>query len=236
VIDHDDATPVRRPRWGRRLAAVGVALALFSPWWAPPLLIRMDFFRVRHVEVRNGRFTPTDEVRALLAIDTTFSIWEDLEPLRERVVTHEQVRDARIARRFPATLVVRLDEYQPVALVPTPRGLEAYDATGRALPLDPSRTPVDAPLVPRPDTALFRFLGEMKGFMRDVYGRLNEARRVDRGTFSLDLVGFTVLVRPDFGVEGLARISSVEDELASRRMRLKELDFRYPDQVIARIQ
>jgi hypothetical protein len=95
---------------------------------------------------------------------------------------------------------------------------------------------VDAPLVPRPDTALFRFLGEMKGFMRDVYGRLNEARRVDRGTFSLDLVGFTVLVRPDFGVEGLARISSVEDELASRRMRLKELDFRYHDQVIARIQ
>jgi hypothetical protein len=236
MTGHDEAPVTRRPRWGRRFAAIGILLALVSPWWAPPLLKRMDFFRVRHVEVRGGRFTPAGEVRALLAIDTTFSIWEDLEPLRQRVLEHDQVRDAQVARRFPATLVVRLEEFQPVALVPTSSGMKAYDATGRALPLDPSRTPVDVPIVPRQDTALFRFLGDVRELAQGVYARVNEARRVGRDVFALDLVGFTVLVQPDFGAERLARISSVEAELASRRVRLKELDFRYHDQVIARIQ
>jgi cell division protein FtsQ len=234
--DDDGGVRTRRPRWGRRLAAVGVLLALVSPWWAPPALRRLAFFRVRHVEVRDARFTPAEEVRTLLAIDTTFSIWEDLEPLRQRVVEHPQVRNARIARWFPSTLVVRLEEFQPVALVPTRDGMKAYDATGRVLPLDPSRTPVDAPLVSRPDTTLFRLLGEMQQVARDTYARLNEARRISRDVVLLDLVDFTVLVQPDIGVERLAQISSVEAELDSRRMRLRELDFRYTDQVIARIQ
>ena len=232
-----EAAPARRrPRWGRRFAAVGVLLALVSPWWGPPLFRRMEFFQVRHVEVRDARFTPAEEVRALLAIDTTCSIWDDLEPLRERVATHPQVSAVRISRRFPSTLVVRLEEYLPVALVPSGAGLRAWDATGRALPLDPSRTPVDLPLVPRADTAILRLLGDMQSGAPDVYARLNEVRRLARDELELDFVVFTARVRPDIGVKELARISSVEAELAARRVRARELDFRYRDQVIARIQ
>lgn len=226
----------RKPRWGRRIAAVVVLLALVSPWWAPPIMRRMDFFRVRQVEVRGGRYTPAEEVRALLAIDTTFSIWNPLDSLEARVATHAQVSSATISRRFPATLVVRIEEHEPVALVPGSGGMKAYDATGRALPLDPSRTPVDVPIVPRADTTLFRLLGDIRQAARDVFARVNEVRRVSRNVVSLDLVDFTVLVSPAIGVERLQQVSSVEAELASRRVRLRELDFRYRDQVIARIQ
>ena len=230
----DEAPPTRRPRWGRRIAAVAILLAMTSPLWARPILSRMEFFRVRRVEVRGARFTPAAEVRRRLAIDTTFSIWNDLDPLEQRVAEHPQLSGVTIARRFPSTLVVRIEEHQPVALIPGRAGLQAYDASGRALPLDPSRTPVDVPLLPRADTTLLRFLGQLQAVNRELFARVNEARRAGRDEIVLDLVNFSVRLRPDLGVERLARISSVEAELAQRRSRPRELDFRFRDQVIAR--
>jgi cell division protein FtsQ len=235
MTDEEEAVPsVRRPRWGRRIAAVAILIGITSPFWARPLLSRMEFFRVRRIEVRNARFTPPEEIRKRIGIDTTFSIWNDMEPLKRRVAEHKQVSQVRISRRFPSTLVVTVDEHQPVALVPGRNGLQAFDATGRALPLDPSRTPVDVPVLQRADTTVLRFLAQLQAMDRDLFARVNEVRRVSRDEVLLDLVNFSVRVRPDIGIERLAQISSVETELAKRHARPRELDFRFRDQVIAR--
>jgi cell division septal protein FtsQ len=209
-------------------------MVLTGPLWMPPILSRMDFFRVRRVEVRGARFTPPEEIHRRLDIDTTFSIWNDVDPLKQRVAEHPQLSDVRISRRFPSTLVVSVEEHQPVALVPSRNGLRAFDATGRALPLDPSLTPVDVPLTPRADTTVLRFLGQLQAVQGDLFARVNEARRAGRDELTLDLVSFTVRLRPDIGVERLAQISSVEAELAKRQSRPRELDFRFRDQVIVR--
>lgn len=235
MTDEDETVPtVRRPRWGRRIAAVAILISITSPLWARPLLSRMEFFRVRRIEVRNARFTPPEEIRKRLGIDTTFSIWNDMEPLKRRVAEHKQVSQVRISRRFPSTLVVTVEEHQPVALVPGRNGLQAFDATGRALPLDPSRTPVDVPVLQRADTTVLRFLAQLQAMDRGLFARVNEVRRVSRDEVLLDLVNFSVRVRPDIGIERLAQISSVESDLATRHARPRELDFRFRDQVIAR--
>ena len=235
MSDEEETAPVRRkPRWGRRIAAIAMLFAITGSFWAPPLLSHMEFFRVRRVEVRGARFTPPDDIRRLLKIDTTFSIWNDLEPLQERAAAHKQVSGVHISRRFPSTLIVSVEEHQPVALVQSSNGLRAYDAAGRGLPLDPSRTPVDVPVMVRADTAMFRFLGELQSKQRDLFARVNEIRRNGRDDLVLDLVSISVRVRPDISVERLAQISSVETYLAQRRPR--ELDFRFRDQVIARFQ
>jgi cell division protein FtsQ len=236
MIVEPEVAEERRPRWGRRIGAVVIVVMFSSPLWARPLLSRMEFFRVRRVEVRDARFTPPEEIRRRLAVDTTFSIWGDLDPLRERVANHPQVGNVRIARRFPSTLVVSVEEHQPVALVPGREGLQAYDATGRALPLDPSRTPVDVPLVQRVDTTIFRFLGQLQALQRDLFARVNEVRREGRHELVLDLVSVSLRVRADIGMERLLQVSSVEAELARRQSRARELDFRFRDQVIARFQ
>jgi cell division protein FtsQ len=131
---------------------------------------------------------------------------------------------------------VSVEEHQPVALVPGREGLQAYDATGRALPLDPSRTPVDVPLVQRVDTTIFRFLGQLQALQRDLFARVNEVRREGRHELVLDLVSVSLRVRTDIGMERLLQVSSVEAELARRQSRARELDFRFRDQVIARFQ
>ena len=81
---------------------------------------------------------------------------------------------------------------------------------------------------------LLRFLGQLQAVHRELFARVNEVRRAGRDEIVLDLVSFSVRLRPDLGVERLARISSVEAELAKRQSRPRELDFRFRDQVIAR--
>ena len=85
MSDEEETAPApRKPRWGRRIAAIALLFAVTGSFWAPPLLSRMEFFRVRRVEVRGARYTPPDDIRRRLQIDTTFSIWGDLEPLQKR--------------------------------------------------------------------------------------------------------------------------------------------------------
>ena len=238
----DPAAPARARRWW--LIPAGIALAAFfvllSPFWAPLLLKRLAFFRVRTVEIVGARYVLPAELLERLKVDTLDSVWDAKGPLEARVKSHPLVRDVEIARRLPGTLVVRLQEHVPVALVATTNGFKAYDARGVALPIDPTAADVDAPILARPDTALLRLLGSARTEQPDLYGRVSEIRRERAGPGETDLVFMldSLPVRAPSGVtlSRLAEVELVEQDLARRRLRAIELDLRYRDQVIARLQ
>jgi cell division protein FtsQ len=104
------------------------------------------------------------------------------------------------------------------------------------MPLDPSRTPVDLPVLARRDTALLRLLAEIRVHDPAFFARVSEARRAGRDELVLELVTVPVRVRPDVSLDRLAQISSVERDLVRRGVRAVELDLRFRDQVIARFQ
>jgi cell division protein FtsQ len=235
VTDETGIDP-RPHRWRRRLIVAAGLIVVAGYWWAPPILRRMDFFRVRHVDVRGYRFSAPSSIVARLRIDTTFSIWNDLAPLQERLRADRQIADVRISRRLPATLVVTVVENDPVAFVPSTNGFRAYDARARLLPLDPTRTPVDLPIVPRADTMLLRLLGEVKAAHPALFARVSELRRVGRDELVMELVSIPVRMMSDVSVDRLSQISLVERDLERRRARVSELDLRFRDQVIARLQ
>lgn len=210
------------------LAAVGIWT---MPWWGRDLA----FFRVQEVEVRGTRFARPADIAARLKVDTMRSIWGEFDSLRVRVEAHPQVRSARLTRRLPSTIVVTVEENLPVALVPGPSGFKVYDDSGRALPLDPARWGVDLPIVPRADTAVFRLLGDMRAEWPEYYARVSEARRVGADEVYLQLVDVGVRAMLDLSAERLLQLSSVEADLAKRRLRPVELDLRYKDLVIARL-
>lgn len=226
------ASPRRlRLRW-YLLAVVLASIAIGTmPWWGHDLA----FFRVQQVEVRGTRFARPSDVAARLKVDTTFSIWGDFDSLVVRAEGHPQVRSARITRRLPSTLVVTVEENLPIALVPGPGGFKVYDDSGHTLPLDPARWGVDLPIVPRADTALFRLLGEMKAEWPEYYARVSEARRVGQDEVYLQLVDVGLRAMLDLSADRLLQLSSVEADLAKRRLRAVELDLRYKDLVIARL-
>jgi cell division protein FtsQ len=228
----------RRGRRWRRVALLATALAVVAtvPWWGPRVLAEMAFFRLRRVQVVGARYVRADSIVALLGVDTTRSLWDDTDELARRVRTHPQVSDVDIARRVPGTLLVTITERVPVAFVPSARGLEPLDAGGRALPIDPSRVNVDLPVLARRDTAVLRLLGELRERAPQLYERVSAARRVGRGEILLEIGAVSVRAMDDVTVDRLADILPVEADLARRQARATELDLRYRDQVIARVQ
>ncbi len=236
IGDHEPGPEA--PRWRKRLRRVGqLALAgalLSAPWWGRAILREMDFFRVRRVVIEGARYAAPDEIVSRLRVDTTASIWDDVSPLVARVREHPQVRDVRIGRRLPGTLVVRVTENPPVALVSTARGLVVTDASGEALPVDPTRTDVDLPVLASRDTLLLRLLGELRAEVPALFARVSEARRGSRGDVILVLPEHRVLARADVSVARLADLLPVELDLARRGRTVEELDLRFRDQVVAR--
>ncbi len=230
-------TKPRRPRWQVVVGIVLVLAILVSPLWGPKLLRQFAFFRVRKVEILGARYTPANEVLDRLHVDTLRSVWDPLGPLVQRVQTHPQVERVVVTRKLPGTLVVELTERRPVALVPTRDGLRAVDEHGRALPLDPSRTPVDAPVVtgaPR-DTAVYHLLGAMLRDAPRLYARISSITRTGNDEILLRVANLDVRAMTSVTLARLSDIEPVERDLAQRQLRPVELDLRYRDQVIARL-
>jgi cell division septal protein FtsQ len=246
---------LHKPGWKMLGGIFLVAVIMAAAWGVRSAARQMAFFRVRSVEVRGIRYLQPNEVLSRLKVDTLMSLWDDLEPLRERVRHHPQVTGVTITRRLPGTLVVTIQENQPVALIQSSAGLVPYDSVGHVLPIDPARIKLDLPIVATSDPVLLKLVGAIRYTVPRVFSRIEEVRRTGRDEILLTLSrsdakraratgdttasnGGTVRVRIPLGlsVERLADIFPVENDLARRQVHVGELDLRYRDQVIARLQ
>jgi cell division protein FtsQ len=243
-----------RPGWKILGALLLIGVIMAGAWGSRAAARQMAFFRVRAVEIRGVRYIQPSEVVSRLRIDTVASLWDDLEPYRQRIMRHPQVSDVSITRRMPGTLVVTIRENLPVALVQTSTGLLPYDSLGKQLPIDPARMNLDLPIVATTDPVLLKFVGAIRAAEPRVFARIQEVRRTGRDEILLTLsqdarvTGVagniaapgrqTLRVRVPVGlsVERLADIFPVETDLARRQVQAGELDLRYRDQVIARLQ
>jgi cell division protein FtsQ len=226
----------RVPRWVTPLVISGAVFCLLlSPIWAPLLMRHMAFFRVRRVEVVGARFIEPREVLLRLNVDTLASVWDSPNRLEARVAEHPLVREVEVGRKLPGTLVVRVVEHAPVALVPTANGFRAYDERGIQLPIDPATADVDAPILARPEGPLLRLLGAARTMAPDLFNRVSEMRRDGAGDLIIVLDSLPVRALANVTLQQLADLELVESDLARRRLRATELDLRYRDQVIARL-
>jgi cell division protein FtsQ len=226
----------RRPPYLRIGVAIAVvALLVALPWIGPRMLTSLAFFRVRKVEIRGATYISAAEVLRRLRLDSTASVFDDQAPLLERLRTHPQVREVEIDRRLPGTLIVRVRENMPVALVPVAKGFAVLDGQGKQLPIDPSATALDLPILASRDTALARLLAELRASYPSLFARVSEIRREGRNELVVRLPGARVRALSDVTVDRLAEVTPVEADLARRHLRVAELDLRYRDQVIARL-
>lgn len=218
--------------------ATAAVIVVTSGLWLPALLRPLDFFHVRRVMVRGVRYLDGRALVRQMQIDTTVSIWDGLAPYEARVAAHPQVRSVRLSRRLPSTVVVTIEETVPVALVPAPSGggLRAYDEDARSLPLDPTRIDVDLPILSRVDTTLLRLLADLRRLDPAMYARVSEVERTGRDEAIVFLSSLPVRVRSSLPAERFAELRAVEEDLARRGANVVELDLRFRDRVIVRVQ
>ena len=236
--DGDDAF-VGRPAISKiKLALLGLAgvVVLAAPFWAPRVMRYMDFFRVRRIEIVGAHYVAPSDILSRLNVDTLASIWDPTKPLAARLTKHPEIQTVSVGRKLPGTLVVHVTERVPVALVPTNTGLRVFDERGAALGIDPTRVGVDVPILAQRDTALLRLLGAIRMKMPALYARLSEVRRQGQGELVLQLKSWPVRVTADVTLDRLADIDPIEEDLARRQVRIAEIDLRFRDQVIARLQ
>ncbi|MDQ6737866.1 MAG: FtsQ-type POTRA domain-containing protein [Gemmatimonadota bacterium] len=221
----------------RYLAAIilGVAL-LTSPRWGRAALHKLAYFHVRKLDIRGTTYLQPEDVVARLRVDTLRSIVDDVGPLEARLRSHPQVAEVTITRRLPGTLVVTIRENMPVALVPKDDGLIPYDSTGRALPIDPSRASLDLPVLTRADRPALRLMGEIRATDPGLFATISEV--APAGADLVFTLTSSLRVRASSGVapQRFRDIFPVESDLARRNERAAELDIRYRDQVVARLQ
>ncbi|HEY2851052.1 MAG TPA: FtsQ-type POTRA domain-containing protein [Gemmatimonadaceae bacterium] len=225
-------------------AGVLALVLLASPWWGIAGLRHLDFFRVRRVEIDGVRYVSPDEIVSRLRIDTTRSLFDDVGPLEARVRQHPSVRNVRIERKLPGTLLVKITENLPVAFVQAAAGLVVVDAAGHSLPVNPATADVDLPVLAMRDTLALRLLGQVREQAPALFARIGEVRRVPEGSSFYLMFRLTespaspahdVLASSDVTADRLSDIVPVEQDLARREKRAVELDLRFRDQVIARL-
>ena len=227
---------LRKPGWKIIGFVLLVVFIMVAARATSELISGLSFFSVRAVEVRGIRYLAADDVVVRLRVDTLQSVWQDLSVLRRRVLGHPQIRDVSVSRRLPGTLVVTVTENLPVALLSDARGLHPYAGSGRVLPIDPAQSALELPVIFAPDPRLLAALERLRREHPVVFARVSEAARDRVGDLVLTLDEFRVRAPLGVSAAGLADIFPVESDLARRGLPIAELDLRYRDQVIARIQ
>ena len=231
------APKAARPTWLRWLRAVGVLLAIgalvSAPWWGPRALAQLDFFHARRVVFEGVRYARPTELVARLKVDTLQSIWQPLEPLVDRIAAHPMVASVVVERQLPGTLLIRVVEREPVAYVPLRGRLEPADATGRPLPIDPMRFPLDVPVAATADSSLLHLLDGLRKDAPRLYARVSHGERAGPEEMRFKLGGVTVRTTAEVTVARFRDILPVEADLARNHLRAVELDLRFRDQVVA---
>jgi len=235
-VDGASASPRGLRPYKLALAGIGLLLLAGSPFWSPLVMRRMAFFRVRRVEILGAHYIAPGDILSRIHVDTSASVWDPTAPIAARVFRHPGVQSVHVRRRLPGTLIVEITEHAPVALVAADGGLKVYDARGVALPVDPASVSVDAPVLMARDTTVLRLLGAMRQRMPSLYARVNTVKRAGRDELILQLKSAPVRAMQDVTLERLAEVEPVEADLSRKQLRVAEIDLRYRDQVIARLQ
>jgi cell division protein FtsQ len=231
---------------GAAALASGVASA---PWWAPGVLREVPWFATTRVEVVGARLVAPHEVVAASGIRIGVNVWTDPERWEAALRAHPVVETARVERRLPGTLRIRVREKRVVALVAA-GVLRPATGDGELLPVDPALVPLDLPLAgAAPDTVvritdagLLSLLAEAGRLAREdavLMSRVSELGRMPDGSTRLVLARprAEVLLPAGAAEPVLTRLRATLDDVA---LRLRpggsaRLDARFADQVVVRL-
>jgi cell division protein FtsQ len=235
---------MKRLRLAGAVLVIGAAAG--APFWGPPALRRLPFFAVRHVEVAGARLLAPQEVLAASGIRTGGSVWDESAPWEAALRRNPLVASARVERRLPDGLRIVVSEKRPAGLVDAGTLVPAT-AQGEILPVDPSRVPVDLPIVrasarSAAGRALLASAGRLGDLDPALMARVSEVRPGSApGELLLATSAPSALVRvPADADEGaLRRLDAALDDVRRRGaggpgQEPVRMDLRFEDQVVVR--
>jgi cell division septal protein FtsQ len=214
---------------GAGVLALGTAAAL-----VPQLLRRVDFFRVRQVELAGLRYSAPEQVLATLQLEPERNVFDPLGDVERRAASVPGVSTVRIARRLPGTLHVVFVEEDPIAFARGQEGLVPLGVDARPLPYDPSLTGFDLPIVEQADSQLTQLLALVRNTDTTLFQLVDGARRGPGDAIILELGAQRVLFRAAPLRSRIRDVQTVRWHLLRNRISFHELDARFDGGVVVR--
>jgi len=209
-------------------------------------------FSIQRVEVIGCEILQTDDVMKAANVPLSTPIMQlDLRAVQQRVEQMPMVKNVSVARQFPATIAIRIEEVQPIALLNND-GLHPIDDLGNILPMPRRFKVLDLPVlsgavvttrtnVPRLNhngLSAIEYLTALRKYDSALYHDISESRLDSRGGLVLYLMeeGVPVLMGKEQWLEKSERLSVVMKHLKTQSgaLHVAEFDLRFAGQVIAR--
>lgn len=209
-------------------------------------------FSVRHVEVTGCYMLQPEEVVDAANVRLSTPILNiDVRAVRERVQKMPLVQSASVARQFPSTLAIRIQEVSAVALL-NHNGLQPIDEQGHVLPMPRRSSVLDLPIVSGLTSApltsgqkvsgagerVIEYLCTVRKYNAALYHNISEVQLSANGGLVLYLMDQAVPVRmgKDQWMEKSERLMIVLQHLKTHPgvVQVAEFDLRFPGQVIAK--
>ena len=235
----------RRGALGRLLLALLlclVGLVGWSGWKGLRALLGSDLMTLSYLEVDVCRVLP--EARVTEAFEELIGRpLHTLDPDSLRGVLEElpRVAEARVSRKLPGTLSIRIREAEAVALIYSDGSFEEIDAGGRVLPRfggPPPDLPILRPNASLPlDSLTGLALTALEALRESGFDLSLEVSEIGVGPEGVDYLRSETRTRVILGwedfVERIRSYRQVRAEIASEGFP-GELDLRFRDQVVAR--
>jgi cell division septal protein FtsQ len=203
-------------------------------WVAAPAVLRhVEFFRVRRVEMQGLQYLDAAKVIAAARLSPRASVFDDPDAIARRVRALPGVSDAKVGRRLPGTLRIRLEEAEPVALTPRGDRLAMVDARGAILPFDPLASAPSLPVLIGGGALVAGALARARDYDPGLYARIDAAWRVGPDVV-FEVAGRWLWFDPQLTAEDIRAVTAVEQALARQGRPYAELDGRYAGQVVVR--
>lgn len=226
------------PRLRARYALLilgGLTAALALAISIPQVLRRLEFFRIRRVEIAGTQYLAPTEIISALGLHPRSSVFDDLLSASRELRALPGVRSAVVTRRLPGTLEVVVEEAVPVALAPRGPRLTLLDSSGTLLPFDPAATAPDLPIAASADSGIARVLASIRAVEPQLFARIETARRFQDGVNVEIEGGRRLRFSPAVTAEDIRAVTAVAEDLARRGRSYGELDARFAGQVIVRL-
>ena len=196
-------------------------------------------FEVKAVQVEGRNHIKQSEIMAALGTYDGLSIFAfDTDQARDRLNRSGWVREARVMRLLPSTLVVELEENTPYALWREGGKTAAIDAEGKVLGLAsqaefPDLSMVSGPGAAAPAKAVIDALAGLP----DLKARVQGIERIAGRRWDLVLdTGLRAKLPADGFAEALADLSMIASKNPAAFYEISEMDFRVPSQFTVRLK
>jgi len=244
-----DRGPVNRPKQTVRLIAVVAILGLLVVGIqnASSSLAESDFFKMSHIKVVGNRLQPEQDVIEWSGLQVGENLFDcNLEAVTERVQNQPIVKRVLLLREPPETVVISLEERQPLALVATPQALLGLDSDSVLFPIP--NVPVNLPIltnvsVIQDSTGAYQnemlhswtaFMADLKAGAPNFWNEISEIHMTSHTTATVYLVGDQLALRmhltnPEQQVQNfLAYTKTSSQKIAD----LAYIDLRFKNQVV----